>query len=348
MTQMRRFGTYWLVAFLLTFTLTAAAQGRLAKKGYGGQQAALPPSDQALAIQAKLFSQIKLTKATADHTDIVTAGDIVVLNKDGLMMCSSAAGDAYFNTYDGGVLTAIQPVGPNPNAAAQQAVQSAVVGAFASHFLGSFGGSLASSALSSAQAAQNAQAQAAQAKAAACAPRKFVAGEKFWVTGIVAQADGILVNTLSDPYSDIRYFGDIKFFFPPGAAPEPPADKHHKPSREAPPRVAPPADDFLKTVAEVISVVPPEETSDQSAQPADQGAQPGAAEAPAPAPLPDVAPPPPPADTPPPTIELGQTKDVVIASFGQPIRVVKLGVKEIYFYKDMKVTFTNGKVTNVE
>ena len=62
----------------------------------------------------------------------------------------------------------------------------------------------------------------------------------------------------------------------------------------------------------------------------------------------DIAPPPPPADTPPPTIALGQTKDEVIARFGQPMRIAKLGVKEIYYYKDMKVTFTNGKVSNVQ
>jgi hypothetical protein len=72
---------------------------------------------------------------------------------------------------------------------------------------------------------------------------------------------------------------------------------------------------------------------------------------PAPAPLPDIAPPPPPADVPPPdppTVSLGQTIDQVTAGFGQPLRVAKLGVKAIFYYKDMKVTFTNGKVTNVE
>jgi len=61
-----------------------------------------------------------------------------------------------------------------------------------------------------------------------------------------------------------------------------------------------------------------------------------------------IAPPPPPSDAPPPTIEIGQTKDQVIAGFGQPARVAKLGAKEIFYYKDMKVTFTNGKVSNVE
>ena len=74
----------------------------------------------------------------------------------------------------------------------------------------------------------------------------------------------------------------------------------------------------------------------------------GGAPAPTPAPLP---PPPAPADAPagpPPTIELGQTKDQVQTAFGTPTRVVKLGTKEIEYYKDMKVTFVNGKVTDVQ
>jgi outer membrane protein assembly factor BamE (lipoprotein component of BamABCDE complex) len=64
--------------------------------------------------------------------------------------------------------------------------------------------------------------------------------------------------------------------------------------------------------------------------------------------MPDIAPPPPPADTPPPTIAIGQTKAQVTAAFGQPVKTAKVGVKETFYYKDMKVTFTNGKVSNVE
>jgi len=64
--------------------------------------------------------------------------------------------------------------------------------------------------------------------------------------------------------------------------------------------------------------------------------------------MPAIAPPPPPADAPPPTIALGQTELQLTSAFGQPVRVAKLGVKEIYYYKDMKVTFTNSKVSNVE
>jgi hypothetical protein len=69
---------------------------------------------------------------------------------------------------------------------------------------------------------------------------------------------------------------------------------------------------------------------------------------PPPAPMPSIAPPPPPTDAPPPTIELGQSKDQVTAGFGQPLRVANLGAKSIFYYKDMKVTFMDGKVSNVE
>lgn len=68
----------------------------------------------------------------------------------------------------------------------------------------------------------------------------------------------------------------------------------------------------------------------------------------APGPMPVIAPPPPPSDAPPPTIALGQTKDQVTAAFGQPLREANLGAKEIFYYKDMKVTFTNGKVSDVQ
>lgn len=69
------------------------------------------------------------------------------------------------------------------------------------------------------------------------------------------------------------------------------------------------------------------------------------AEAP-PAPIPP--PPPPPPDAPPPkTISLGQTTDEVVATFGQPQKVVKLGAKSMYYYPDMKVTLINGKVSDV-
>ncbi|MGA3011743.1 MAG: hypothetical protein ABSD72_15910 [Terracidiphilus sp.] len=260
--------------------------------------------DPATQIQAKLVSQVKLTKPTADRSDIVAAGDVVVLQKDGLMMCSTASSYAFSNTYANGVLSA------NYNNRAKDAAKS-YAKAFGLSRFGLGGGA------SVTDAANN-----------GCPSRKFVAGEKFWITGIAAQKDGILVSTFSDPFGDTRYYGELKFPFVKGSVP--------------------PVDDFVKTFAEVITV----QAADDSGNQSDQGNQAAAAPAPAPAPvaapMPDIAPPPPPSDAPPPTIALGQTKSQVTAAFGQPVRMAKLGVREIYYYKDMKVTFTNGKVSNVE
>jgi hypothetical protein len=292
------------MAFLLIFSLTATAQLGFGKKGNKGESAPTQgSSDQATLIQNKLISQINLTKTTADRSDIVTAGDIVVLQKDGVMMCSTASAYAYSNTYENGVLTANQK--NRAKDAAMTGTKTAIMGHFG---LGN--------GASTTDAANN-----------ACASRKFVAGEKFWITGIVAKKDGILVSTFSDPYDDVRFYGEIKFSFPKGSVPT--------------------VDDFVKTVSEVITVQPAEGQGDQGNQ-GDQGGQQAPAASADQAPPPDIAPPPPPADAPPPTIALHQTKDEVIAIMGQPTRIAKLGVKEIFYYKDMKVTFTNGKVSNIE
>jgi len=47
-------------------------------------------------------------------------------------------------------------------------------------------------------------------------------------------------------------------------------------------------------------------------------------------------------------VDVGQTIDQVTAAFGQPLRKANVGPKTIYFYKDMKVTFTGGKVSDVQ
>jgi hypothetical protein len=48
------------------------------------------------------------------------------------------------------------------------------------------------------------------------------------------------------------------------------------------------------------------------------------------------------------TIEKGQTPDQVVAAVGKPDKIVNLGAKQLYIYKDMKITFVNGKVTDVQ
>lgn len=47
-------------------------------------------------------------------------------------------------------------------------------------------------------------------------------------------------------------------------------------------------------------------------------------------------------------IEKGQTPDQVKAALGNPDKIVNLGTKQIYVYKDLKVTFLNGKVSDVQ
>jgi hypothetical protein len=47
-------------------------------------------------------------------------------------------------------------------------------------------------------------------------------------------------------------------------------------------------------------------------------------------------------------IEIGQTVDQVTAALGTPVKIVNLGAKKIYAYKDMKITFKDGKVADVQ
>jgi hypothetical protein len=47
-------------------------------------------------------------------------------------------------------------------------------------------------------------------------------------------------------------------------------------------------------------------------------------------------------------IGVGQTPDQVKSALGNPDKMVNLGAKQIWVYKDLKVTFMNGKVTDVQ
>jgi hypothetical protein len=47
-------------------------------------------------------------------------------------------------------------------------------------------------------------------------------------------------------------------------------------------------------------------------------------------------------------IQTGQTTDQVTAALGPPLKVIDLGAKKTYVYKDMKVMFKDGKVSDVQ
>lgn len=258
----------------------------------------LQTGDTATLDQEKLVSEIKLTKTTADRSDIVTAGDTVLLHKDGLMMCSVGSSYAFSNTYNNGVLAA------NSN--------NRTKAFFKGHI--PFGGNSTDA-------------------TTGCTSRKFVAGEKFWITRVDLLKDGIIVATFSDPYPDssgdqVRYYGEIKFPFPKGQA-------------------VPPPDEFVKTVYEVITVAPADDSNNNQGG-GNAPAPAPAAPAPPPVPMAPIPPPPPPADAAPATISIGQTEAQVTTAFGAPIKQANVGAKKIYYYKDMKVTFVHGKVTDVE
>jgi hypothetical protein len=100
------------------------------------------------------------------------------------------------------------------------------------------------------------------------------------------------------------------------------------------------------TIGQLLAVSSDDQGGQQSAdqgaqqQGADQGAQ-----------QQQAAPQPAAQDQPaaePASIEKGQTPDQVQAALGKPDKIVNLGSKQIYVYKDLKVTFLNGKVSDVQ
>jgi len=261
---------------------------------------ALPawPDDLA-AIKQALSAKYTLTTATADKTDIVTPGAVLVLKKTGLVTVDVKNRNLYQNAYRNGRIT-------------QNALGK--TSKFFKHLPG-----------------------AAEAGAGA-GEREFVSGEKVWVTGIEIRDNGVVFSLFTDAYSDTRYEANLTF----------PFEKNSTPTVSG----------VTAQVAEVFDIQPAENGGTQQTQQQQQGQpaapqqpqgqpavapQPAAAEA-APAPIPP--PPPPPAD--PKEIKLGQTPDQVVGNFGQPDKIIKLAAKQIYVYKDMKVTFVGGKVSDVQ
>lgn len=152
--------------------------------------------------------------------------------------------------------------------------------------------------------------------------RVFVADEKFWIVDVEVVKDGAILQVLSDPVDDVRYTAWVKVLFPKGQFT---------------------ADEAIAKISDVMDV-------DSSS--AVQASAPPPAPASEPVqPIKDIPPPPPPPDQPAPapkTIAVGQTKDIVTATWGQPSKVIKLASKEIFVYPDMKVTFVAGKVSDVQ
>ncbi len=274
----------------------------------------------AATLEQQLEGEYKLTTPTADNTDIVTMGSVLVLQKKGFSAGAVSSKVLTQNTYkDGqiksGAATAVRRFGGLPGIGYIPGVGTA----------------------------------AGTAAGAAGGSRDFVNGEKLYVTKITVDRgkDAIEFDLISDSYGDSgRFKGLLKIQFPKKSL------------------VSADLATVDTTIGEVLKIQPedanaqqapadnaPAGNAQQQGQPA--AAAPAAAAPPqqAEAPPPPIAPPPPPADeppAPPKTISLGQTKDQVVSSLGQPEKTAKIGTKEIYFYKDLKVTFVNGKVSDVQ
>jgi hypothetical protein len=245
------------------------------------------------AIQQKLESEYALTKTTDDKTDIVTAGAVLVLQKDKLMMvAASSAANPCPNTYRDGKLT--------PNSGCKTGEFLRRIPGFGSRIPGAD---------------------------KAPATRTFVSGEKFWVTKIDVRDNGVVMELFSDAINDVRFKGLLTIPFKDGV---------------------PSSDDALKLVQEVVKTAPSEDAKGDAAAKDSQPAAPASAAEAVP---PPIAPPPPPPDEPPatpPTVSLGQTPAQVEAILGPPLRKAKVGNRDIYSYKDLKVTFLNGKVKDIQ
>jgi hypothetical protein len=148
--------------------------------------------------------------------------------------------------------------------------------------------------------------------------RKFVAGEKFWIIESHVRDNGVFLTFVSDPYSDVRYMGNLWFPF----------------DRKQP---IPPVDTFMKTMSEVIAVEPPPASAQAPSTPAPTQAPVQQAAQPLPQPIP-----------PPKTVTVGQTREEVQAILGSPTKVAVVGAKEIEYYPDMKIILINGKVKDIQ
>jgi hypothetical protein len=166
------------------------------------------PEDQ---IQEEMKSQFVFTSIIPASGEIATRGSIVVLQKDGLPMCSFSNGRGLH----------------------YQAVRSTYKNGKISH---GFENSSAPRFLNSRRLVQP------RADCGVAPQRKFVAGERvsvtaaYFDTGEEGVIYGVVFHLYSDEYDGIRYHSELEFPFAKGSTP--------------------PADQFMKSVAEVLTVQP--------------------------------------------------------------------------------------------
>ena len=132
-------------------------------------------------IEDELGSMYAPAKPTADGTDLVKAGAVLVLQKDNLVMNRVDQVFPISNIYKEGAIS-----------------QGGLFGALSKLTL-----------------------HTPPPSGTAAINRTFVAGEKFFVTRIIVHPDGVEMQLMSDPIQDQRYHSNLKFLFPKGTTPAP-------------------------------------------------------------------------------------------------------------------------------
>lgn len=253
-------------------------------------------------LEQQLLSQYNLTTPTADNTDIVTTGSVLILRTSGFVAGAVSNQVPTRNTYKEGKIKPEIP-GIIRNCGFCRGIPH----------VPDLGPS-----------------------------RSFVSGEMVYVTRITVDRnkDGVVFDLISDAYGNAgRYKGSLTFQFPRASLGSANLTQ------------------VQSMIGEVFRIAPEgNQNAPDPGNSAPQPQQPGPitrsqADTPL-APIPDLAPLPP--DQPAPTgqmtvIEVGQTRDQVVAILGQPDTVIKgAGTTEIYQYKQLKITFANGRMTDAQ
>jgi hypothetical protein len=262
-------------------------------------------------LEQQLKSQYQLTTLTADYANFVTMGSTLILQKRGFSPGALSNKLPTKYTYRDGQIK------PDAIGATKKAYDR--VTGIRDNIPGLKGHGPDTS----------------KASDAAGTWRPFVNGERLYVTQITVQRsdDSIVFDLISDAYpNEGRYKGSLAFQYPGGTL----ASANIA-------RVQP-------LIAEVFTI---ESSPDQTAAPQTSQIRADALLPPdTPPPPPPIAPPAPVTQPAPSPAEInfqpGATIAEVTARLGQPDKVATFGPKKIFQYKDLKVTFVDGRMTDIQ
>lgn len=278
-----------------------------------------PPPVEAPAgnLEQQLKSQYQLTTLTADYASVVTMGSTLMLQKPGFAPGAISNQLPTKCTYRDGKIR------PDAIGATKQAIDR--LNGLRDGIPGLKGHGPDTS----------------KGADAAGTWKPLVNGERVYVTQITVQKsdDSIVFDLITDAYpNDGRYKGSLAIHYPGGTlgsanlARVQPLIAEVLAIESSPDQTAPPQTSQIRTDAPLPPDTPPPP--------------------PVATPLAPIAPPPPVTQPAPPTSEVnfqpGATIAEVTARLGPPIKTTGFGAKQIYLYKDLKITFVDGRMTDIQ